>query len=116
MTEPDIPGWEWDEYDRYVEATSVKIESPKTPVKNGIINLKSGETTVLQALVSPDETSNPEVEWECSDPEKGILYEEKNIPGITFRALKEGDVTVTVKVKSTPRVKASVRIVISRFL
>lgn len=80
-----------------IKAEKVEITTKYDKIE-GKTKIKVGEKLKLTAIVTPEETSFPEVEWTVSEGDVVSLTEDDEI---IVTALKEGTATVTATVKSS---------------
>lgn len=91
--------------DSEIFAESIRIEN------NGINKIKISESLKLNAVVLPEKTTYPQVQWTVSNPEIASISNE----GL-LTALKEGVVTVTANVIKSPNIFSTLDITVEKKL
>ncbi len=90
------------------------VDSPRgyTPQVPGsptppLMILKPGETANLRAVVTPSNASNPEVDWESSDPSIATVTASSDA---VVRAVATGSVRITVTSRENPAISDAITI------
>lgn len=99
------------------KATTVETEPPYINVRglkiecdfdNNQVTLKSGETTTLKAVISPDNANNKELKWESNKEDIATVDSKGKV-----KAVSKGKAIITVKSVDNSSVTASIMITVT---